>query len=81
MESSSGQKARNHILIELLDADDDVSQIRTQVVIQNNVCETDYVKNQRFKRVKQRKQWEFTDILKITHLISMIYNYKTIEWE
>ena len=41
----------------------DVSQTRTQIVIQNNVCETDYVKNQRFKRVKQRKQWEFTDIL------------------
>ena len=63
MESSSGQKARSHILIELLDTDDDVSQTRTQIVIQNNVCETDYVKNQRFKRVKQRKQWEFTDIL------------------
>ena len=61
MESSSGQKDRSHILIELLD--DDVSQTRTQIVIQNNVRETDYVKNQRFKRVKQRKQWEFTDIL------------------
>ena len=60
MESSSGQKARRPILIELLD--DDVSQTRTQIVIQNDVRETDYVKNQRVKRVKQRKQWEFTDI-------------------
>lgn len=60
MESSSGQKDRSHILIELLD--DDVSQTRTQIVIQNDVRETDYVKNQRVKRVKQRKQWEFTDI-------------------
>ena len=60
MESSSSQKARSHILIELLD--DDVSQTRTQIVIQNDVRETDYVKNQRVKRVKQRKQWEFTDI-------------------
>jgi prophage tail gpP-like protein len=60
VESSSGQKARSHILIELLD--DDVSQTRTQIVIQNDVRETDYVKNQRVKRVKQRKQWEFTDI-------------------
>lgn len=60
MESSSSQKARSHIIIELLD--DDVSQTRTQIVIQNDVRETDYVKNQRVKRVKQRKQWEFTDI-------------------
>ena len=43
MESSSDQKDQSHILIELLD--DDVSQTRTQVVIQNDVRETDYVKN------------------------------------
>ena len=40
----------------------DVSQTRTQSVIQNDVHETDYVKNQRVKWVKQRKQWESTDI-------------------
>ena len=61
MESSSGQKGRNHILIELLD--DDVSKTRTQIVIQNDLRETDYVKNQRVKWVKQRKKWEPTDIL------------------
>lgn len=53
MESSSGQKARNHILIELLD--DDVSKTRTQIVIQNDLRETDYVKNQRVKWVKKRE--------------------------
>ena len=53
MESSSGQKARNHILIELLD--DDVSKARTQIVIQNDLRETDYVKNQRVKWVKKRE--------------------------
>ena len=36
------------------------------------VREIDYVKNHRVKWVKQRKQWEPTDILKITHLISAI---------
>ena len=55
MESSSGQKARSHILIELLDTDDDVSQTRTQIVIQNDLRETDYVKNQRVKWVKKRE--------------------------
>ena len=65
MESSSGQKARNHILIELLD--DDVSQTGTQSVIQNDLRETGYVKNQRVKWAKQRKQWEPTDILKINN--------------
>ena len=53
MESSSGQKDRSHILIELLD--DDVSQTRTQIVIQNDLRETDYVKNQRVKWVKKRE--------------------------
>ena len=52
MESSSGQKARRPILIELLD--DDVSQTRTQIVIQNDVRETDYVKNQRPEDSDQR---------------------------